>query len=142
MRTLRTATLVGALVAGAVLTPAAAQATPSSGVSATVIFTATYGGTVYTLREVTIQPGGSTGWHYHDGTLYGEVKSGKLTHLASDCTSVETYRAGETLIEPPGAANVHLGRNLGRRPVVLNVLYVLPVGSPFSEDAADPGCDQ
>ncbi len=25
--------------------------------------------------------------------------------------------------------------------VVLDVLYVLPTGSPLSQDAADPGCD-
>jgi hypothetical protein len=39
---------------------------------------------------------------------------------------------------------VHIGRNLGDVPVVLDVLYVLhvlPHGAPLSEDAADPGCD-
>jgi hypothetical protein len=25
--------------------------------------------------------------------------------------------------------------------ISIEVLYVLPVGSPFAEDAADPGCD-
>jgi hypothetical protein len=36
---------------------------------------------------------------------------------------------------------VHIGRNEGSVPVVLDVLYVLPHGSPFSEDAPNPGCD-
>lgn len=32
------------------------------------------------------------------------------------------------------------GRYLGTTPMVLDVLYVLPVGSPLAEDAPDPGC--
>jgi hypothetical protein len=35
---------------------------------------------------------------------------------------------------------VHIGRNLGTTPVVLDVLYVDPAGSPLSEDAPNPGC--
>jgi hypothetical protein len=36
---------------------------------------------------------------------------------------------------------VHIGGNPGGVPVVLDVLYVRPAGSPLSEDAADPGGD-
>jgi quercetin dioxygenase-like cupin family protein len=86
-----------------------------------------------------VQPGGSTGWHYHDGTLYGAVKQGTLTRTMSDCTTTFTHRAGATLVEEP--AHVHIGRNLGTTPMVLIVLYVNPSGSPLSEDAPNPGCD-
>jgi oxalate decarboxylase/phosphoglucose isomerase-like protein (cupin superfamily) len=44
------------------------------------------------------------------------------------------------LQEPAGPGNVHIGRNLGDVPLVLTVLYVLPHGAPFSQDAPNPGC--
>ncbi|MGP3972123.1 cupin domain-containing protein [Streptomyces sp. 6N223] len=117
-----------------------AQATPGSGVTATTLAEWSAGGKDYVLREITVAPGGSTGWHYHDGTLYGWVASGTLTHNAADCSVDGVYDAGELVVEPAGAGNVHLGRNLGSAPVVLEVLYVLPDGAPLGNDAPDPGC--
>jgi quercetin dioxygenase-like cupin family protein len=123
-----------------VLTATVASATPSRGVTGTIISRTTFGGKDYILREVTLAPGGSTGWHFHRGTLYGLVRDGVLTHSEADCTTTEVYPPGSTLIEPAGADRVHVGRNLATAPVVLEVLYVLPEGSPLSDDAADPGC--
>ncbi|WP_277877115.1 hypothetical protein [Kribbella rubisoli] len=34
----------------------------------------------------------------------------------------------------------HDSRTLGSKPIVLEVLYVLPHGKPLSEDAPNPGC--
>ena len=48
---------------------------------------------------------------------------------------------GSSISEPAGPEYVHIGRNLGTTPLVLDVLYVLPHGSPFAEDAPNPGCD-
>jgi quercetin dioxygenase-like cupin family protein len=123
------------------LVPGVATATPSSGVTATVLAQWTAGGHDYVVREITIQPGGSTGWHYHDGTLYAAIKQGTLTRTMSDCTTTFTHPTGTTLVEESGADHVHIGRNLGTTPTVLVVLYVNPAGSPLSEDAANPGCD-
>ena len=68
----------GAAVAVAVSTPALgapAQATPSGpGVMGTVLSQRTIGSTGYLPREITIPAGQATGWHYHDGTLYGRVR--------------------------------------------------------------------
>jgi len=128
--------------------PAAASATPGSGVSATVLAKGTSDGTIavkshgrtdVVVREITIAPGGSTGWHYHPGQLIAVVKSGTITRTLSDC-SVETTSAGAAFVEPAGTHHVHIGRNLGTEPVVLYVTYVLPEGSPLSVDAPDPGC--
>nr|BFE70144.1 hypothetical protein GCM10020092_034450 [Actinoplanes digitatis] len=44
-------------------------------------------------------------------------------------------------MEPASPGNVHIGRNLGATAVVLDVLYVLPYGSPLSVDDPNPGCD-
>jgi quercetin dioxygenase-like cupin family protein len=123
------------------LVPGTAHATGSSGVSATILAQRTVDGKDYILREITIQPGGSTGWHYHDGTLYAFVKNGVLTHTDANCTTTQTYRRHDTLIESSGITNIHIGRNLGTTPVILDVLYVDPAGSPLSEDVPNPGCD-
>lgn len=139
-RVSRGVALAAAVTATAVLTPGVANATPSSGVSATIISKTTIGGKDYILRQITVAPGGSTGWHWHDGTLYAYVQQGTLTHTEKDCTTTQVYSQGATFVEPTGAANVHIGRNLGTTPVILDVLYVDPAGSPLSEDAPNPGC--
>lgn len=141
MISLRRAALAGLLAAGAALVvPGVANATPSSGVTGTIISQTTVDGKDYILRRITVAPGGSTGWHYHDGTLYAFVEQGTLTHDMSDCQVDATYHRGAAFIEQSGADHVHIGRNLGSTPVVLDVLYVDPAGSPLSEDAPNPGC--
>jgi quercetin dioxygenase-like cupin family protein len=134
--------LTAAVTVGMSLATAAAQATPAGpDVTSKVIAQTTVNGMDYTLREVTVPPGQSTGWHYHDGTLYGLVKQGTLSHFDATCQSDGVYGAGDTLTEPSGSDHVHIGRNLGTEPLVLEVLYVLPHGAPSSEDAPNPGCD-
>lgn len=131
----------GVLVAFTGLGGGTAQATPGSGVTGTILAEWTVGGTDYVLREITVEPGGTTGWHYHDGTLYGVIARGTLTHHAADgCVLDGVYEAGDTIVEAPGTGNVHVGRNLGTEPLVLEVLYVLPAGAPLANDAPDPGC--
>jgi len=123
------------------LTGTAGATPPGPGVTGVVLAEKTVGGTDYVLREITVPPGQSTGWHYHDGTLYGVVKKGTLSHFDSSCATDGVYPAGSTIVEPSGPAHVHIGRNLGAVPLVLDVLYVDPAGSPLSEDAPNPGCD-
>ncbi|GKQ40481.1 cupin domain-containing protein [Streptomyces sp. A012304] len=141
MRTSFRVAVTGAVVAATVLAAPVAQATPAGpGVSGRVIARTTVGNTDYVLREVTIPPGQATGWHYHDGPLYGVVKQGTLSHYDSTCAQDGEYTVGEAIQEPAGPGYVHIGRNLGTTPLVLEVLYVLPHGAPFSEDAPNPGC--
>src|SRR5689334_18446980 len=78
-------TLAAVAALGALLVPATAEATPGSGVTGVILSKTTLGKTDYILREITIQPGGGTGWHFHDGTLYAFVKAGTLTHNDADC---------------------------------------------------------
>jgi quercetin dioxygenase-like cupin family protein len=137
---MRKVVLAGAVAGTLLLSAAPADATPSSGVTGTVLARTTVDGRDYVLRQVTIAVGGTTGWHYHDGTLYAVVRQGTLTRTMADCATTEVSPPGSAVIEEPGANHVHVGRNLGPTPVVLDVLYVLPAGSPLSEDAANPGC--
>ena len=57
--------LAAALPASTALS-ATAFATAPIGTEAATISQATVDGVDYITREITIQPGGSTGWHYHD----------------------------------------------------------------------------
>lgn len=117
-----------------------AQATPPDGVTGVILTRTTIGGTDYILREITIAPGGSTGWHYHDGTLYAVLRQGQMSHFDATCASDMTGGPGTTFVERAGTGNIHIERNLGTEPQILDVLYVLPAGSPLSEDAPNPGC--
>ena len=126
----------------------AASATPGTGVSGGILAKGTapdgivvesHGPTDMTVREITIAPGGSTGWHYHDGQLIAVVKSGTLTRTMHDC-STEVTPAGGSFVEPAGRQQTHIGRNLGIEPVVLLVTYVLPAGQQLSRDAPAPPC--
>ncbi|WP_181789472.1 cupin domain-containing protein [Streptomyces phytophilus] len=139
---LRAGTTAALAAAATLAGVAAVEATPGGpGVTGRTIAQTTVGGKDYILRQITIPAGQGTGWHFHDGTLYGYVETGTLSHFDSTCTSDGVYEAGSALTEPAGARNVHIGRNLGTTPVVLDVLYVLPHGAPLSEDAPAPGCD-
>ncbi|MFI9624144.1 cupin domain-containing protein [Streptomyces sp. NPDC052042] len=129
--------------------PSAAVATPGGGVSGTVVAKGTSTGklkvqtpngrTDVTFRTITVEPGGSTGWHTHQGQLIAVVKSGTLTRTLADC-SVEVTPAGSSFIEPSGARHRHIGRNLGSEPVVLWATYLLPEGSELSDDAEAVDC--
>ncbi|MEV0638440.1 cupin domain-containing protein [Streptomyces sp. NPDC050619] len=142
MRNLLRTGLITVIALGSSLVAGSAQATPPGpGVKGTVISQTTIGDKDYILREITVPPGQSTGWHYHDGPLYGFVKQGTLSHFDSTCEPDGIYQAGSSITEPSGSDYVHIGRNLGTTPLVLDVLYVLPHGAPLSEDAPNPGCD-
>ncbi|MGB8502093.1 cupin domain-containing protein [Mycobacterium sp.] len=132
--------LFTAILAVAMTLPAIASATAADGVSATVLWQRTADGTDYVFREITIAPGGSTGWHWHDGRLYGVIKEGTLTHNMADCSVDGVYPAGSGVFEPSGPDRVHIGRNVGDTPLVMQILYILPAGSALSEDAPNPGC--
>lgn len=140
----RTSRLLAALTttaaAGLALTvvPTTADATPGSGVSAVTLFDYTVGDTQYVLREITIAPGGSTGWHEHPGTLHGVVVKGVLSHFDATCQSDGVYKAGQSISE--GSNYVHIGKNLGSTPMVLEVLYTNPAGQPLAIDEPNPGC--
>jgi len=120
------------------LSPAAA-ATPSENADAVIVSQATVDGVDYITREITIQPGGSTGWHYHDGRVFGVIKEGTLTRTMGDC-SVVASPEGSAVTEDSGPQHAHIGRNLGPGPLVMWVDYIQPAGTPLAVDVPDPGC--
>ncbi len=88
------------------------------------------------VRQTVIDPGGGSGWHYHDGTLFVLVTRGTLDHPYADRGPV-VYRRGRVFREPSGPHHAHEARNRGGTPVAITVLYVNPAGAPLSR-AVDP----
>lgn len=128
------------LTAAAAVGAPAAVATPPVNVDSVVINQSTVDGVDYITRRITIQPGGSTGWHYHDGRVFGIVKEGTLTRTMPDCKDV-VDPVGAAVTEGSGPDHAHNGRNLGPVPVVLWVDYIQPAGTPLSVDVPPPpGC--
>jgi mannose-6-phosphate isomerase-like protein (cupin superfamily) len=137
MKTVRWFALVAPVTLAATFAPATASATPPFLAESVVISQATVDGIDYITRKLTIQPGGNTGWHYHDGRTFGVVREGTLTRTMSDCTEVVT--GPETGVTEE-AGHVHIGRNLGPVPVVVWVVRIAPAGTPWSVDVPSPGC--
>jgi quercetin dioxygenase-like cupin family protein len=64
------------------------------------------------VQQITIGPGGHTGWHSHPGPVVVVVTGGTLTFYSSEdpaCTP-RTYGAGQAFIDH-GQGHVHIGRN-------------------------------
>jgi hypothetical protein len=91
------------------------------------------------VQQITIGPGGHTGWHSHPGPVVVLVK-GELTLYSADdptCTG-RTYK-NEAFIDS-GQGHVHIARNESGQSTELWVTYFdVPAGQSFRDDAPDPG---
>jgi quercetin dioxygenase-like cupin family protein len=134
------ALVAAATVQAAMVSSPAAFATPAVNTEVVVISQATLDGVEYITRAITIQPGGSTGWHFHDGQVFGVVRAGTLTRTFEDCADVVSP-VGSPVTEESGPDHIHNGRNLGPDPVMLWIDYIQPAGTPLSVDVpGPPGC--
>ncbi|MBH1937881.1 cupin domain-containing protein [Streptomyces sp. AV19] len=93
---------------------------------------------VFGFRRITIPPGGSTGWHYHDGRLLAVVGEGTLTRYEAAGGGPVRYAAGQALVEPSGPDTAHVGVNEGPGPLVLYVLYLGSLGDPPARPVPEP----
>jgi quercetin dioxygenase-like cupin family protein len=91
------------------------------------------------MTEVTIQPGGTLGWHSHPGLSFVIVKSGTATFYDGDDPSCTPHviQAGQTAFEPEG--HIHIVRNEGAVPLVNDVVQLVPQGAPRLISQPDPG---
>jgi hypothetical protein len=99
--------LVVAVLALVVGLTGAVSARPGSGASGVVLAQGRMPGRLkiktrdasdVVVQQVTLQPGGFTGWHTHPGVVLAVVKAGTLTRYVADCT-YKTYRTGDAFIE-------------------------------------------
>jgi len=82
------------------------------------------------VQEITMGPGGTTGWHSHPGPVVVVVKQGTLTYVRAngdECTSTP-YSAGTAFVDP-GQGHAHTAFNYGTENMVLIATYFdVPVG--------------
>ena len=97
-------------------------------------------GTDVAMAQITVQPGGSAGWHSHPGGAIVVVKQGSLTvysPVGPKC-QITTYSAGQAFIERPGEVVDVV--NTGTVPYVLFVTFPrVPQGVSPRTDEPDPG---
>jgi quercetin dioxygenase-like cupin family protein len=97
-------------------------------------------GTDVAMAQITVNPGGSAGWHSHPGGAIVVVKTGTLTvytAVGGQC-QVTTYSAGQAFIERPGEVDQVI--NTGTTPYVLFVTFPrVPQGDSPRTDESDPG---
>jgi quercetin dioxygenase-like cupin family protein len=149
-RAVRFALLTGALVGVlTAVTVVPGAATPPSGLTnvtlargsdVSVGTIAFQQGTDVVMSQVTVVPGGSSGWHAHPGGAIVVMQQGQLTlyrAVGSQCEST-TYTAGQAFIERAG--DVDDAVNTGTIPYVLFVTFPrVPQGASARSDLPDPG---
>src|SRR5215203_5751726 len=93
------------------------------------------------LVQVTIKPGGSTGWHQHPGVVMVSVASGTVTEYDEDCQPT-VIQASQGFVESHD--EVHLVRNEESAPAVLYATCISPTKIPALRiDAPQPqNCDR
>ena len=143
--------LVSVGLAGVVMavTLAPSGATPPSGLTNTPLAAGinTSDGTIplkagtnVVFAQITVLPGGSSGWHSHPGGAIVTVQQGSLTvyeAVGGGC-EIATYSAGHTFVERPGEVDQVI--NTGTMPYTLYVLFPrVPVGALPRTDEPNPG---
>lgn len=141
-------TLLIGWACAAVTTVAVAPAAPAApaGVHVETLSQNTVDGMDYIVTRITVEPGAGTGWHYHPGDVFGYISEGTMTHWNTGgdqggCVVDAVYDAGAPVKEGIGPGFVHNGRNQGSTPLVMEVVYINPVGTPLSVEVPAPaGC--
>jgi quercetin dioxygenase-like cupin family protein len=95
------------------------------------------------VTSITVDPGGSFGWHSHPGPVLVAVSQGTLAVYevhGSHCRRT-TVGAGDAFVEDGG--DVHLARNEGSTPVELNAIFLARTGTTqfLSPEPEPKGCD-
>jgi len=96
----------------------------------------------FVTQQITIAPGGSTGWHGHPGPVLVTIKSGAMTLIYANDPSCagRTYTAGQSFVDR-GDEVTHNAQNLGTEPLEIWATYLVPgaPGTALRIDAPDPG---
>jgi quercetin dioxygenase-like cupin family protein len=80
------------------------------------------------IQQLTIAPGGHTGWHNHPGPTFVSVAQGEgtLYHDMAACPSTK-YGVNAGFLQPE--TEIHNMRNEGSTPLILWAFYALPPGT-------------
>jgi quercetin dioxygenase-like cupin family protein len=92
------------------------------------------------VAEITVKPGGFSGWHSHPGGAIVVVHQGEVTLYTSvgNHCDVNTYSQGQAFVERPGELNNAVNR--GSTDYIIFVTFPgVPVGGASRIDEPDPG---
>jgi len=91
------------------------------------------------VSVLTVEPGGSVGWHSHPGDVLVNVADGTATRYEADDTQCQpaTFGVGQGWVEHPN--HVHTVRNETDKPLKLDVVLITPAGMDPGVSAPDPG---
>lgn len=91
------------------------------------------------VADITVVPGGHSGWHYHPGPVLVVVKTGAITFYHGNdpsCTGTR-HPAGTAFLEADGEVGIARNEEPGETTVVAT--FFAPAGSPTRIDADRPG---
>jgi len=95
------------------------------------------------VETITINPGGTFGWHTHGAPVAVVVTGGTLTVLDPSVNNCAPFKVskGMAFIEP--ANHLHLARNDGSKPVTVYATYLgVPKGAAANKPGKQPaGCN-
>lgn len=92
------------------------------------------------MARITVQPGGSFGWHTHHGPAIVSLAAGELSIVHADDCSAQLYTAGQAFVDP-GQGHVHVGFNAGTVETVAYVTFLdVPAGQGPTIPAQGPTC--
>ncbi|MBX0322581.1 cupin domain-containing protein [Halomicroarcula sp. F13] len=81
------------------------------------------------LARVTLEPGGTTGWHTHPGPVVVTLVEGELDVVFAHTCTTHTYAAGEAFVDPGGHEEVARNPSDTQQAVA----YALFLGVPDGE---------
>jgi hypothetical protein len=92
------------------------------------------------VAELTIPPGGTSGWHSHAGPHFEVVKQGTVTEISAKGCKAETLQAGQATYDGR-PSDVEIAVNRGSQPVVIEQVFILPKGAlPRIDQPAPANC--
>lgn len=94
--------------------------------------------TDFHIQQLTIDPGGNSGWHTHPGPEYSVVKAGEVVLERSPACVPITVKAGEGFFNPGGMP--HIAHNDSTAPVEIYVTYTVAAGTTNLRLDADSQC--
>jgi quercetin dioxygenase-like cupin family protein len=99
----------------------------------------TKGAVDFATNMVTLDPGGSSGWHFHPGVTLVSVASGSVVRYDAHCMAT-VFAAGSAFVE--SGNHPLLVRNESATPAVNIVTFIVRAGVPTRIDSPNPGCPQ
>lgn len=91
----------------------------------------------FRIQQVTIDPGGDSGWHTHPGYEYTIVKAGEVVFEKAGACTPRTVKAGDAIFISGSLR--HRAHNAGTVPAELWVTYTLAPDHPVRIDS-DNAC--